>query len=568
MKALSKGRRQNDKYRIRREIQTMKKNLAKRVIAFLCGSMMLAGLAGCSGSEKESMPANTASQGSAASQEGESTSGKLIDEPLEIELLFSGGDTIDPDGLIVQQIKEKTNVHLKLNGIPSDYATKRNTMLASNDIPDAVWCELSNIKQYAPMGMFLNLSDYEEDMPNYMSLINADDRKESTRVLYLEGNLYSFARLESYRVPVATAPMIRTDLLEKNNIPMPTTFEELFDALMKLKEAYPDKYMLSSRQGTNYLVGQFAYPLGSGGFPGFLKTNPMYYEPNEDSYLFGPIHENFKVVLDYLNRLYENKLLDPDYATNSEDAFKEKLANGSLLFYYDNNSHASQNYNPALQQVDPDAKIDYIPPMENSFGETRAYTYQKDWLERNDVVINAKVKRPHDVVKFFDWFYTEEGSLITNFGAEGETYVVEDGKAKIAPAMYEKFADTPKDALAKTVYKYAGGGLSFDLYRNESFMEECADPLFVEQGERISQGIAEGKIQYMRDDMVLLFTKEEQEELATLQANTLTVFNANIDKFITGDRPVSEFDAFVQELKDQGAEEMETIYNAAYSRMK
>ena len=221
-----------------------------------------------------------------------------------------------------------------------------------------------------------------------------------------------------------------------------------------------------------------------------------------------------------------------------------------------------------MQQVDPDAKIDYIPPMENSFGETRAYTYQKDWLERNDVVINAKVKRPHDVVKFFDWFYTEEGSLITNFGAEGETYVVEDGKAKIAPAMYEKFADTPKDALAKTVYKYAGGGLSFDLYRNESFMEECADPLFVEQGERISQGIAEGKIQYMRDDMVLLFTKEEQEELATLQANTLTVFNANIDKFITGDRPVSEFDAFVQELKDQGAEEMETIYNAAYSRMK
>ena len=169
LKALSKGRRQNDKYRIRREIQTMKKNLAKRVIAFLCGSMMLAGLAGCSGSEKESMPANTASQGSAASQEGESTSGKLIDEPLEIELLFSGGDTIDPDGLIVQQIKEKTNVHLKLNGIPSDYATKRNTMLASNDIPDAVWCELSNIKQYAPMGMFLNLSDYEEDMPNYIS---------------------------------------------------------------------------------------------------------------------------------------------------------------------------------------------------------------------------------------------------------------------------------------------------------------------------------------------------------------------------------------------------------------
>ena len=134
--------------------------------------------------------------------------------------------------------------------------------------------------------------------------------------------------------------------------------------------------------------------------------------------------------------------------------------------------------------------------------------------------------------------------------------------------MYEEFPDTPKDSLATAVYKYAGGGLCFDLYRDESFMEECADPLFVEQAERIGEGVEAGTIQYMQDDMIMLFTKEEQDQLATLQANTLTVFNSNIDKFITGDRPLSEFENFVQELKDQGAEEMEKIYNDAYNRMK
>ena len=77
-----------------------------------------------------------------------------------------------------------------------------------------------------------------------------------------------------------------------------------------------------------------------------------------------------------------------------------------------------------------------------------------------------------------------------------------------------------------------------------------------------------GKIQYAKDDMVLIFTNEEQDKLATLQANTLTVFNSNIDRFITGDRPISEFDAFVEELKAQGAEEMEKIYNDAYDRIK
>ena len=326
--------------------------------------------------------------------------------------------------------------------------------------------------------------------------------------------------------------------------------------------------MLSSRQGTNYLVGQFAYPLGSGGFPTFLKTNPMYYEPNDNAYRFGPIHENFKVVLDYLHRLYENKLLDPDYGTNSGDEFVEKMSNGSLLFYYDNNSLASRNYNVALQDKDPDAKLDYMDPLQNSFGETRAYIFQKDWLERNDVVINAKVKRPHDVVKFFDWLYSEEGALISNFGKEGETYVVEDGKAKIAPAMYEKFADVPKSNLHSEIDKYIGGGHYFDVYRDESFQAECAPELFIEQGERIRKNVEAGKIQYAKDDMVLIFTNEEQDKLATLQANTLTVFNSNIDRFITGDRPISEFDAFVEELKAQGAEEMEKIYNDAYDRIK
>lgn len=46
------------------------------------------------------------------------------------------------------------------------------------------------------------------------------------------------------------------------------------------------------------------------------------------------------------------------------------------------------------------------------------------------------------------------------------------------------------------------------------------------------------------------------------------MFNSNIDRFITGDRPISEFDAFVEELKAQGAEEMEKIYNDAYDRIK
>ena len=179
----------------------MKTNWIKRGLTLLCCGMLMAGMTGCGdkGGSSSSTPGSKTESSTPTSQSGSASSGKLLDEPLEIEFLLGGNDNFDPDGIMMKEIEEKTNVHLKINAIPSDYGTKRNTMLASNDIPDAVWCELTNIKQYGPLGMFLNLSDYEEDMPNYMALINADDRKDATKVLYLDGNLYTFARLERYR---------------------------------------------------------------------------------------------------------------------------------------------------------------------------------------------------------------------------------------------------------------------------------------------------------------------------------------------------------------------------------
>ncbi len=58
---------------------------------------------------------------------------------------------------------------------------------------------------------------------------------------------------------------IRTDLLEEIGVEEPTTFEEYYDDLLKIKEKHPDMYGFGTRNGTNYLVGSFAYALGTGG---------------------------------------------------------------------------------------------------------------------------------------------------------------------------------------------------------------------------------------------------------------------------------------------------------------
>ena len=62
--------------------------------------------------------------------------------------------------------------------------------------------------------------------------------------------------------------------------------------------------------------------------------------------------------------------------------------------------------------------------------------------------------------------------------------------------------------------------------------------------------------------------EDEVERLKDVQPRVDNLMEREIDKFITGERPLSEFEAFRQELIKLGASEVEEIYNSAYRRMR
>ncbi len=547
--------------------------MKKRTIAIiLAGLLTLTTLSSCT-SEPQSTstqaPATTDSQATTQEQD-ESEGGTLIAEPLTISFLFpeNAYAPITEDSLAIKEIERVTNVTLDFQLVPSsDYETKKNTYLATDSMTDVFRGSLTDVKNYVEDGLYLNLSEYEEYMPTYLGLLNEGTRAEDTKVLYYNDSLYSFARLEHFRVTVAPQPMIRTDLLEENGIATPTSWDELYDAFLVLKEAYPDSYALSSRNGTNYMIGQIAYSLGSGGFEGFNTTNGMYYEPNQDQYLYGPIQEEFKTVIEYLNNMYTDGLLHPDYAVMTRDLAWENLSSGTLFFYYDNNSFAARTFNPALQEVTEEAMFDMLDPMENSYGETRSLSYQKDWLDSDNIIVNSNVERPEDVVKFFDWLYTEEGMMISNFGVEGESYNIVDGEIIVSDELQEKHATTA-DVLSSIQAELGVGQFNFTPYIDETWFKQTTDALMVENGARIDTNIEAGTTVNMKNTMTLAFTEEENSELATLETNVMTVFNSEIDKFITGARPMSEYDDFIDELNAQGAQQIEDMYNEVFSRIQ
>lgn len=525
----------------------------KMIVVLICIFMLM--ITGCS--------SDSGSNSSQSSNAGQSSKGTGKKQSV-VDATFMRGENpvqpVNPKAPILDTIEQKTHVRLKVEALSgSNYGDKKNALIATNSMPDILGVSNTDIQQYARTGIFLPISDYMQYLPHFKKLIA--DRPEVNK-LKVDGKLYGFPILQHYRIGVAPQAMIRTDLLKKNNLPIPTTFDQFFNDLKALKSIYPDKIPFTTRNGTIYMLGQLAYPMGSGGFAGF-SGNPVYYEPTLKKYVYGPSTDKFKNVVSYVNKMYEDGLLDPDYAVNTKDMAFEKLSSGKALAYFDNNTFAARNFNPALKKIDPNAKIEMLPPMKNSYGETRSYRYQRDWLTDN-YAISSKVKNPIPLLKMFDWMYSNDGTMTTNFGVEGQDYVMNNGSPVIKQSLIDKYKNK-SDSISAIRSAIGLGQLAFAVNVDETWDASVTDPYMVQMGKEIDNYTKEGKIQYMTYDPP--FTKDETEQLKKLESKVNTDFQEQIDKFIMGKRPMSEYDTFAKKLNDDGAQQIAKIYNDALNRI-
>ena len=476
--------------------------------------------------------------------------------------------TMAVDAPVIKYLKEELNVTINLQPIPeADYETKRATVLASNSMPDVVdRVSTAELAKYASMGMFYCIDDHKELMPNYYALVTAEDRSIENNKFRVDGKMYSFRILEKNRIAVAPAGVIRADLLEEQNIPMPTTWKEMYDAMLKIKAAHPEMYAFSQRQssgGTNYLIGQLGYPMGSGGFPTFSKTRGMYYEPRVDKFVYGPTDPNFKIVVEFLANAYRDGLLDPDYAATTQAITFEKLSNNKLFYHYDNNSHAARVFNPALREINENYRFELVPPLENDLGETRALRYERDWAQH--LVISSRSKNADKIMQVIDWLYSEEGMLLSNFGKEGIDYDMVDGKPIIQQWLIDETA-TANDHFMGIQGALGVGLHGMGRYIDEHTYTQVTDPMFIAMGEKLDEYTEKGQLQFLPNWPP--FTSEEVERITDLEMNIGNMFDQEIDKFITGKRPMSDWEQLVSSLKTQGTEELEQLFNTAYDRVR
>ena len=138
-------------------------------------------------------------------------------------------------------------------------------------------------------------------------------------------------------------------------------------------------------------------------------------------------------------------------------------------------------------------------------------------------------------------WYTDEGSLLANYGVEGVSFDYVDGK----PVLNETVTDAPegmRDALL--------------IYASNDTICCVIDPTAVTSGySDVDKAAPEIWNEGMDDTMVIPSTvtlsADENTRAANIYSDVLqTVCLEAIAKFITGEKPLTEYDSFVESIPE------------------
>ncbi|OXM85446.1 extracellular solute-binding protein [Paenibacillus rigui] len=541
----------------------MTKTWSRFAAVSLTGIALTVGLAACSGGKE------AASTGNSGDQAAEGT--RIAEKERTVKVVFpeNANQPVKSNSPIQQEILKRTNVKLDFETVPnSNYNDKKKTLIATNNLPDIIQVDKTDLNDFGSTGVFLPLMDYMDKglMPNFKKLWDANPDMVK---LTVDGELYGFPAVARNELKNGFGPVIREDLLKKHQLQAPKNFDELLTVLAKLKELYPDSKPWTVRNGTPQLLSTTAYMLGSG--VNGTKGNGMYFDKDVDGgkYVYGPATPAFKNVLSYFNKAYSMGVLDPDYAITTQQQWTEKLTSGKSFFFMDN-SGFSLNYTRDLRKTQSDGKFQVLPIPEYAPGKARA-NYYATVFSGKTFAISARSKNPEQLVKLLDWMYSEEASNLMNFGIEGVHYTKDE---KGQPKYKEDYVAKFKTATPTPYYAlYSDLGccqLSFTPYYTNTMSQTQIEKM-TGNWDAINDeywGIVAKDPAYNEPVMDPPLTKEEAARVKELNVTINTMLDQEYDKFIMGVKKIDEYDAVIQKARTMGAGELEKIYSNALARMK
>ena len=556
----------------------------KRIIAFVSATALVAtALAGCGKTSEENTQKTAVGEA-----EGTAKEDLPFSKYAETVTVHLGGSMNPnakiPDGMSYEDnsytrfLKDDLNIKVVYDWVASssDYDEKMNLCIGSGTIPEMMNVNATQYRALLKYDMIQPLDQYFEDYASdkLKGFVKSGGEELKKCITNDKGEMMAIPA-PSMMVGEMNEMWIRQDWLDKLGLEAPRTWDEM----VKVAEAFvtqdpdgngeDDTIGILGPGNSNHIndIGDNQFGLD----PLFcsFQSYPQYWLQDEDGTVkYGSIQPETKTALEKIQKLYTDKLIDPEMLVRSN--CQETLLSGKVGIFF-GPWWSGYTFADATLAGEADWRAYFTPLSEDG----NYYTHMPDPTSKY-VVVSKSCKNPEAAFKMISYLvaneqhWTDDGITSSDMSC-ADFYPLWNGydnadEIEVSTETLEKYlageitmddVDFSQHKLLKSdmeavkeLKKEPYDDFSLDKWNLDSDLAKTNLPRLV--------SLLVGGAPYVNDKYIPVYNaySGQTETMQAKWANLKKMEEETFAKIIMGKADISEFDTFVKNWKSQGGDQI------------
>jgi putative aldouronate transport system substrate-binding protein len=457
---------------------------------------------------------------------------------------------IPSDDLFREYVEEYFNISLK-GTWPKDLDAEIRLQAAADDLPDHF--TLNNkllAQQLYEKGLVMRdwepkLKQYMPTLDGYMAKVHRLQMTYTGDMAELKGQVYGWPKFWGGS---ALAPLMRKDWLDKLGLPVPKTWEEFTNAVIAFATKDPDGNGKNDTYGVYGLKDQQPNPFPNRGPMGSV-TGPAFgnwggtgtYVDKAGHAAYGLLQPTLKEEVDWYRSIIAKNAIVPDWLTDDQSGDPDQwFASGKLGFYV--SYPWISDVIDTVKKNDPKAEVIAVyfngPHGDSAWPPSGIAGSQIQMVSAKAVADPGKAKRLFHWIDEMQYPHPPYNAMVWGYGIPGNPVpAVVDQKTGLTYYDQEKNNYNPNLPANQWVWNWIG------------FQDVTHDP-------QTGNALGSPNAWYYIDAMKMIPKNTRPLESGWVLepypdnevSSSLTTFlGTNILSFMLAKKPMSEWDAFVQE---------------------
>ena len=265
---------------------------------------------------------------------------------------------------------------------------------------------------------------------------------------------------------------LQWDVLKENDYEVPRTLDEFETMLKDYIAAHPTTDDGLDTIGFTLSTSDWHWMITLGNPAGFIADgapdNGQWTVDENNNAMYKFHSDKEREYFRWMNKMYNEGILDPEFATQTHEDYIAKIASGRVLALFD----TDWDYGDGEKVLKADGKYGktYAPLPLAMDADTKCPSLMYQGLTTGyGVGITTSCKDPVAAIKYLDYICSDEGQVLVQWGIEGVNYFLDDEGHRYRTEDEVKYATEDKDYQKKT-------GVGFHNYPFPCYGNGVEDP--------------------------------------------------------------------------------------------